>query len=69
MQLSRSVGAPSRGEHVGTIAIAGELAVGEFTPVSVVVVVVNVRRLGMTGGVTLSVTQRSKWIFLFFRFK
>ena len=42
MQLSRSVGAPSRGEHVGTIAIAGELAVGEFTPVRAVDAVVNV---------------------------
>ena len=42
MQLSRSVGAPSRGEHVGTIAIAGELVVGEFTPVRVVAAVVNV---------------------------
>ena len=56
MQLSRSVGAPSRGEHVGTIAIAGELAVGEFTPVRAVAAVVKRGRLGMTGGDGLSVT-------------
>ena len=56
MQLSRSVGAPSRGEHVGTIAIAGELTVGEFTPVSAVVVVVNAWEVGDDRWGPLSVT-------------
>jgi len=56
VQLSRSVGAPSRGEHVGTIAIAGELAVGEFAPVSAVVVVVNAWEVGDDRWGPLSVT-------------
>ena len=55
MQLSRSVGAPSRGEHVGTIAIAGQSRRCRGQR----------RRLGMTGGVGLSVTQRSNGFFLF----
>ena len=41
MQLRTAVGAHSRGEHVGTIAIVGELAVGEFAPVRAVAAVVN----------------------------
>ena len=56
MQLSRLVGAPSRGEHVGTIVIAGELIVGEFAPVSTVVVVVNAWEVGDDRWGPLSVT-------------
>ena len=36
-----AVGAHSRGEHVGVVAIAGDLAVGEISPVRAVAVAVN----------------------------
>ena len=41
MQLVTSVGAHSRGEHVGAFAVAGDLAVGEISPVKAVVAVVS----------------------------
>ena len=48
-----SVGAPSRGEHVGAFAVAVELTGGEKSPVSAR----SQRGMTvMTGGVTLSVT-------------
>ena len=59
------IDAPSLGECVGTLAVAVGLTVDEFTSVSVVAVVVKRARLGMTGGVGLSVTQRSNGIFYF----
>ena len=42
MHLSTSVGAPSSVEHVGAIAIAGDLTVGEESLVRAIAVVVNV---------------------------
>ena len=41
MQLRTAVGAHSSGEHVGAVVIAGDLTVGEFSPVSVRVAVVK----------------------------
>ena len=41
MQLRKAVGAHSRGEHVGVVAIAGDLAVVEISPVKATVAVVN----------------------------
>ena len=41
MQLVTSVGAHSRGEHVGAFAVAGDLAVGEISPVKATVAVVS----------------------------
>jgi len=46
MQLVTSVGAHSCGEHVGAFAIAGNLAVGEISPVRAVITVVNARGRG-----------------------
>ena len=60
-----SIDAPSLGDRFGTLAIAVGLAVGEISSVSAVAGVVKRARLGMTGGVGLSVTQRSNGIFLF----
>ena len=56
---------PSRGECFGALAAAVDLAIGEISSVSAVADVVKRARLGMTGGVGLSVTQRSNGIFLF----
>ena len=41
MQLRTAVGAHSRGEHVGVVAIAGDLAVVEISPVKAAIAVVN----------------------------
>ena len=41
MQLVTSVGAHSRGEHVGAFAIAGDLAVDEISPVKAAVTMVS----------------------------
>ena len=41
MPLVMSVGAHSRGEHVGVVAIAGDLAVVEILPVKAAIAVVN----------------------------
>ena len=67
MQLVTSVGAHSCGEHVGAFAIAGNLAVGEISPVSAVVTVVKRGRSGMIGGVKVSVTQRFENEFFLFQ--
>ena len=50
MHLSTSIGTPSSVEHVGAIAIAGDVTVGEELLVRAVAVVVKRARLGMTGG-------------------
>ena len=60
MPLVMSVGAHSLSERVGAFVLAGDLAVGKISPVSVVVAMVKRGRLGMTGGIRVSVTQRSK---------
>ena len=65
MLIGTSIDAPSLGDYFGTLAVAVGLTVDEFTPISAVAVVVRRARLGMTGGVGLSVTQRSNGIFLF----
>jgi len=41
VQLRTAVGAHSRGEHVGAVVIAGDLTVGEESPVRAVAAVVN----------------------------
>ena len=41
MQLATSIGAHSSREHVGVFAVAGDLVVGEISPVSAVVAAVN----------------------------
>ena len=56
MQVGTSVGAPSHGERVGVFAVAVGLTGGEKSPVNAAVAVVKCGRLGMTGGVTLSVS-------------
>ena len=43
MQLGTSVGAHSHGEHVDAFAVAGDLAVVEFSPVKFTVAVVSAR--------------------------
>jgi len=58
---------PCCGDHRGAFVFAVGLAIGEESPVSAVVTVVNARRWGMTGGVTLSMTVSSKWDFSIFR--
>ena len=65
MLIGTSIDAPSLGDHFGTLAIAVGLTVDEFTPVSAVTITVKRMRLGMTGGVGLSVTQRSNGFFYF----
>jgi len=60
MPLVMSVGAHSLSERVGAFVLAGDLAVGKISPISVVVAMVKRGRLGMTGGTRVSVTQRSK---------
>ena len=60
MPLVMSVGAHSLSERVGAFVLAGDLAVGKISPVSVVVAMVKRGRLGMTGGTRVLVTQLSK---------
>ena len=56
MLIGTSIDAPSLGDHFCTLAVAVGLTVHVFTSVSAVTVVVKRARLGMTGGVGLSVT-------------
>ena len=65
MLIGTSIDAPRLGDHFGTLAVAGDLTVGEKSSVSAIAIMVNRARLGMTGGVGLSVTQRSNGFFLF----
>ena len=51
------IDAPSLGERVGIFAVAIGLTIGEEASISAIVAVVKRRRLKMTCGVTLSVTQ------------
>ena len=67
MLIGTSIDAPSLGDHFGTLAVAVGLTVDEFTPVSAVAFVVKRARLGMIGGVGLSVTQRSNGFFFYFK--
>ena len=46
MLLVTSVGAHSRSEHVGAFAVAGDLAVGENSPIKAVATVVSVGSRG-----------------------
>ena len=66
MQVVTSVGAPSRDEHVGAFAVAIDLTGGKESLVSVRRRRGQRERLGMTGGVALSVTLCLKMNFLFF---
>ena len=65
MLIGTSIDAPSLGDHFDTLAVAVGLTVDEFTSVSAVAGMVKRARLGMTGGVGLSVTQHSNEFFYF----
>ena len=69
MLIGTSIDAPSLGDRFGTLAVAVGLTVDEFTSVSTIAAVVKRARLGMTGGVGLSATQRSNGFFSIFRFE
>ena len=60
MPLVMLVGAHSLSERVDAFVLAGDLAVGKISPISVVVAMVKRGRLGMTGGTRVLVTQLSK---------
>ena len=61
------IDAPSSCEHVGTLAVAVGLTVGEIAPVSAIGAAVNDPRLGMTGGGRLSVRARERIVsFVYF---